>query len=221
MLNILVLPSLRKFLFCSPFLLCPPCKGINLCFGDILTFISTNYLLLPLLFLPLPVPARPSTFWTSLQYNPSLPTTTRFPLSKWLPKCSSAILPSDSNINNFKDLRNPTWSCSALFPAQSFSSMISINTLKTQLLTFLDFQAHGHWPPETDLQERRCLPYSREYLAPDRLMTVFQHMGWNSISRLYHHGAVIKWISGKPGSLQCIKTVVLSLSMVMYWLRVR
>lgn len=71
MLNVFWLPSLRKFLFHSPFFLCPPRKGINLYFGLILTLILTNDLLLPLLLPPLPVPARSPTFWTFLLSVPS------------------------------------------------------------------------------------------------------------------------------------------------------
>lgn len=48
MLSVFGLPALRKFLFHSHILLCPPCMGINLCFGLILTPIQTIMLFLPL-----------------------------------------------------------------------------------------------------------------------------------------------------------------------------
>lgn len=211
MLNVFWLPSLRKLLFHFPFLLCPLCKRINLYFGLILTLILINYLLLLLLLLPLPVSARPTTFWTSLPYVPYLSTAAYSGLyvAVQVQLCHSAHWLKHKQLQRPK---NSTGWCSAQFPAWGLCSINQPNTLKIKLLAFLDSQAHGQGLPEIDLQERRCLPCTGEYLDPHRLMMY----GLNSISRLYHRDVATKWVSGKPGSLQGIKTIVVSLSMVMY-----
>lgn len=57
-----------------------------------------------------------------------------------------------------------------------------------------------------------CVPRCACLQTNDCLSTY----GLNNISRFYHHDPVVKWVSGMPGSSQCIKAVVLSLAMIIY-----
>lgn len=184
-------------------------------FGLVLTLVLTNYFLLPLLPPPLPVPARPPTFWTSLAYTPSISAANHSSLytAVQVQLCHSA------QWLKHKQLYSPEKFSLMVFSSVSNTRLLQHNLDKHAQNSIINFLGLPSSWAETsrDWSPRKKVPALHWGVFGSRQTNdCLSAYGLNSISRLYHRDAVIKWASGKPGSLQWVKTIVLSLSLVMY-----